>query len=79
MHLRLHRDHASPDEQQLLNPADENSAVDFTLQAGVDERPLTMIIELLCSVLSQRAYDQLRTVEQLGCVCEVGLVVRRAD
>ena len=35
---------------------------------GVDERPRTMMLELLQQILSKAAEQQLRTVEQLGYI-----------
>jgi len=65
------RQHPStlPEDQRLLANADEtNSAIEVFLQAGVDERPRTVLVEMLEQVLHKCAEQQLRTVEQLGYI-----------
>ena len=71
--LRLHPSLYSDSERSLLNTADTNSAVEFTLQAGLDKRPDTITLELLVQILANPCYEQLRTKEQLGYIVNLGL------
>lgn len=70
--LRLHPSIAGEAERGLFNLSETNSAIELTLQAGMDQRPLTVQIELLCQILGHPAYEQLRTKEQLGYIVNLG-------
>jgi len=56
LHLRHH------------NADDANSAVEVYLQAGMDVRPTSVIVELIAQIVHKAAEQQLRTVEQLGYI-----------
>ena len=71
--LRLHPSLHSEEHQPLLNLDERNSAIELTLQAGVDARPDTIIVELLAQVLGHPAYERLRTIEQLGYIVNLGM------
>jgi len=77
---RLHASLCTPSQKAYLSADDPNSAVDLILQAGVEQGPDTAICELLGQALSQPAYTQLRTQEQLGYIvsmstkCELGVL-----
>jgi len=58
-----------------MNAAETNSAVELTLQAGLDQRPATLLVEMLSQILSHPAYEQLRTKEQLGYIVNLGMRV----
>jgi len=65
------RQHCSlmPELQRAhINPDDTNSAIEVYLQLGIDERPRTMLVEMLEQILHKSAEQQLRTVEQLGYI-----------
>jgi insulysin len=70
--LRLHPSLYPAEAQPLLNLDDKNSAIELQIQCGVDRRPGTMSLELLCHILAQPAYEQLRTSEQLGYIVSLG-------
>ena len=63
--LRSHPSTAPPLQKQHSNADESNSAVEVYLQVGIDERPRTMVLELVAQALTKPAYHQLRTVEQL--------------
>ena len=69
---RLHPSGFAPRHQPLLNADERNSAVELTLQAGLDERPASLYLELLTQILSHPAYERLRTTEQLGYIVNLG-------
>jgi len=71
--LRLHPSLCGDAERKLINTAETNSAVEVTLQAGMDRRPDTVLLELMTQILSQKAYEQLRTKEQLGYIANLGM------
>jgi secreted Zn-dependent insulinase-like peptidase len=77
VHLRLHASLCGELERSLINQAETNSAVEFTLQAGVqagtDGRLRSMRVELLSQILQLPAHEQLRTVEQLGYRVQLGM------
>ena len=50
VHLRLHESLCSDSERALHNADELNSAVELMLQAGIDERPRSMLVELLAQV-----------------------------
>ena len=71
--LRTHPSLCSEAHQALLNTEERNSAIELTLQAGIDERPATLMVELLAQMLALAAYEQLRTSEQLGYIVNLGM------
>ncbi|GAQ79598.1 Insulinase family protein [Klebsormidium nitens] len=56
--------HASP----ILNPKDENSAVDIYFQVGPDESRSNVLLELFLQTAKRDVFYQLRSVEQLGYI-----------
>ena len=70
--LRSHSSTAPP-LQAALERRRVNSAVEVYLQVGIDERPRTMVLELVAQALTKPAYHQLRTVEQLGYIVFSGV------
>jgi len=66
--LRWHPSLFSAHHLPLLNADERNSAIELTLQAGLDERPASMYVELLAQILQHPAYERLRTSEQLGYI-----------
>ena len=71
--LRLHPTLYSPSQLKLFNADEPNSAVEVTLQGELDRRPQTLIVELLCHILANPAFEQLRTKEQLGYIVSLGM------
>ena len=71
--LRSHPSTAPPLQKQHSNADESNSAVEVYLQVGIDERPRTMVLELVAQALTKPAYHQLRTVEQLGYIVFSGV------
>jgi secreted Zn-dependent insulinase-like peptidase len=71
--LRLHPSLYTPEQLSLFNADEPNSAVEVSLQAELDARPQTLIVELLCHILANPAFEQLRTKEQLGYIVQLGM------
>ena len=69
---RLHPSVFAAHHLSLLNMEERNSAIELTLQGGLDERPASMYLEFLTQILSHPAYEQLRTTEQLGYLVNLG-------
>ncbi|CAH9102787.1 unnamed protein product, partial [Cuscuta europaea] len=59
-----------------LNPSDENSAFSHYIQVGLDEFELNVKLQLFELIAKQPAFDQLRSVEQLGYITSLS---RRYD
>lgn len=59
-----------------LNPSDENSAFLHYIQIGLDEFELNVKLQLFVMIAQQPAFDQLRSVEQLGYITSLS---RRFD
>ncbi|RAL51841.1 hypothetical protein DM860_010559 [Cuscuta australis] len=59
-----------------LNPSDENSAFLHYIQIGLDEFELNVKLQLFVMIAQQPAFDQLRSVEQLGYITSLS---RRYD
>lgn len=66
--VRQHPSTCDELQRAHANADDTNSAVELFLQVGLDERPRTMLVELLEQVLHKSCEQQLRTVEQLGYI-----------
>jgi secreted Zn-dependent insulinase-like peptidase len=49
-----------------LDPTDPNTAVEIYFQVGRDDLKQRVIIDLLCQVLSEPLFDQVRTKDQFG-------------
>jgi len=52
---------------------ESNAAVEITLQAELDAQPSSQIVELLASILSQPAFETLRTREGLGYLVDLSV------
>ena len=69
---RLHPSLFTEAHLPLLNADERNSAIELTLQAGLEERPDSLCVEMLAQILAHPAYEQLRTSEQLGYIVHLG-------
>mmetsp|Transcript_28912 Transcript_28912/g.46802 ORF Transcript_28912/g.46802 Transcript_28912/m.46802 type:complete len:1017 (-) Transcript_28912:212-3262(-) len=50
----------------VMNPVDNNSAIETYFQIGPERTQVDVLLDLLGQILSKPAFHQLRTVEQLG-------------
>ena len=66
-------EHSSP----VLNPAEVNSAVSLVYQVGEDSAQSTVLLDLFCQLCKDSAFNQLRTVEQLGYLVWTGSASHR--
>ena len=71
--LRTHPSLYTREHAQCLNDDETNSAVEVILQAEPDQSPATQIVELLCGILANHAFETLRTNEQLGYLVDLGV------
>ncbi|MPC25299.1 Insulin-degrading enzyme [Portunus trituberculatus] len=59
------------------NSVHKSSAVETYFQCGMQETHNNMLLELLCQIFAEPAFDELRTKEQLGYIVWCG--IRRAN
>merc|ERR1711962_872943 len=69
------------DESSMVYPAENtvhrSSAVETYYQCGLQRTHQNMLLELLCQIFAEPAFDELRTKEQLGYIVWSG--IRRAN
>jgi len=70
---RIHPSLFEPHHAALMNTEERNSAIELTLQADLEKRPDSMLVELLAQMLALPAYERLRTTEQLGYIVNLGM------
>mmetsp|Transcript_5507 Transcript_5507/g.14382 ORF Transcript_5507/g.14382 Transcript_5507/m.14382 type:complete len:418 (+) Transcript_5507:416-1669(+) len=66
--LRQHATLLTELQARFSNADDVNSAVELYLQVGPDERPDSLLLELVAQCINKPCYHQLRTIEQLGYI-----------
>ncbi|KAK7077939.1 hypothetical protein SK128_003283 [Halocaridina rubra] len=79
--LTRQREYQLSDDCSLVYQADNSvhrsSAVETYFQCGVQGTHQNMLLELLCQIIAEPAFDELRTKEQLGYIVWSG--IRRAN